>query len=63
MAQVSLNNDEPLKIIHLVEQLFPEVKLDPLKKALDGLTFNGTLQINKVTGKGETLQVKVIFPA
>lgn len=62
MAQITLNNDEPMKLIHLVEQLFPAVKLDALKTALDGLTFQGSFQVNKVTAKGETLQVKINFP-
>ena len=57
MAQISLSSAEPPKLIKLIEQMFPGVKLDPISAALTGLELDGTLNITK------TLEATATAPA
>lgn len=47
MAKLTMSSSEPVKIMRLVEQMFPGVKLDAMEKMIEGVTMEGTLKLNK----------------
>jgi len=59
MAQITLNSSEPLKIIKLVEQMFPGVDLKSMEKMIDGITANGTMTFSKKIDTNSTVTVAV----
>ena len=47
MAKLIMSSSEPVKIMRLVEQMFPGVKLDAMEQMIDGVTMEGTLKLTK----------------
>ena len=64
MATLNMTNDEPLKLVHLVEQLLPGTDLTAAKKALAGVSFAGTHFVaKKTTAPNESITFEVIVGA
>jgi hypothetical protein len=59
MAKLSLNTTEPMKIIHLVESLFPGTDLKAIEKVLEGVTLQGNMTVNKKINATETVTLLV----
>ena len=47
MAKLIMASSEPVKIIHLIEQMFPGVKLDAMAQMISGVDVTGTMTFTK----------------
>ena len=59
MAQLQISSSEPLKIIELIEQLVPGVKLDALTSMLAGIQLTGSFTLAKKVSADETVTLQV----
>ena len=59
MAQLQISSSEPLKIIELIEQLVPGVKLDALTSMLTGIQLTGSFTLSKKVSANETVTLQV----
>jgi hypothetical protein len=59
MAKLILNASEPIKIVHLVESLFPGADLKAIEKVLENVTLQGNMTINKKVAANETVTLAI----
>lgn len=59
MAKIQLQQDEPLKVLHLVETLFPGVKLDAISAIFKDTKITGTFDISKKINTNESVQLQI----
>lgn len=52
-------SSEPVKIMRLVEQMFPGVKLDAMEQMIDGVTMEGTIKLNKKIDANASVTLEV----
>ena len=59
MAKLTMASSEPVKIMRLVEQMFPGVKLDAMEQMIDGVTMEGTIKLNKKIDPNASVTLEV----
>ena len=59
MAKLTMASSEPVKIMRLVEQMFPGVKLDAMEQMIDGVTMEGTIKLNKKIDANASVTLEV----
>ncbi len=59
MAKLTMASSEPVKIMRLVEQMFPGVKLDAMEQMIDGVTMEGTIKLNKKIDVNSSVTLEV----
>lgn len=59
MAKLNMSSAEPLKMIRLIEQMFPGVNLDSMEKMLEGIQMSGTMTVSKKLSANETFTLEV----
>jgi hypothetical protein len=59
MAKLIMSSSEPIKIMRLVEQMFPGVKLDAMEQMIDGVTMEGTIKLNKKIDVNSSVTLEV----
>lgn len=59
MAKLIMSSSEPSKIMKLVEQMFPGVKLDAMEQMIEGVTMEGTLKLTKKIEQDSSIVLEV----
>lgn len=59
MAKLIMSSSEPIKIMKLVEQMFPGVNLDAMEQMIDGVTMEGTIKLNKKIDANSSVTLEV----
>lgn len=54
-----MSSSEPIKIMKLVEQMFPGVNLDAMEQMIDGVTMEGTIKLNKKIDANSSVTLEV----
>lgn len=52
-------SSEPVKIIKLIEQMFPGVKLDAMEKIIEGVSIEGDIKFTKSLDKDSSVVLEV----
>lgn len=59
MAKLIMSSSEPIKIMRLIEQMFPGVKLDAMEQMIDGVTMEGTIKLSKKIADNSSVILEV----
>jgi hypothetical protein len=59
MAKLTMFSSEPVKIMRLIEQMFPGVKLDAMEKMIEDVTMEGTLKLTKKIATDSSVALEV----
>jgi len=61
MAKLTMSSSEPVKIMRLMEQMFPGVKLDAMEKMIEGVIITCDATLTKKIGTDESVTLQVII--
>jgi hypothetical protein len=61
MAKLTMSSSEPVKIIKLIEQMFPGVKLDAMEQIIEGVAIEGDIKLTKSLAKDTSVILEVII--
>lgn len=59
MAKIQMTSSEPLKIVRLMEQLFPGTDLKVVEGMLQGISLQGSMTLSKKIAQDSTFTLEI----